>query len=97
LTRRRQYQLLPYSLTSPLLPRLPPEVGRVGVLPRLDDRAAHGAGAGEQVEQLFAVAPADGALQRGEVLRKARQLPVERSITPESIRLDPRGKDETGG
>jgi len=26
-----------------------------------------------------------------------KTLPVERSITPESIRLDPRGKDETGG
>src|SRR5690606_42106413 len=49
------------------------EVGRVDLLPGLDDRAAHGPGAGEQVEQLVAVAPADGALQRRQVFREPGQ------------------------
>src|SRR5690242_5945033 len=39
----------------------------------IDDRAANGAGAREPVFQLLALAPADGALQGGEVLVEAAQ------------------------
>jgi hypothetical protein len=47
------------------------EVGCRIVLALFDDRAADGAGAGEQVEQFVALAPADRALERGQILRKA--------------------------
>src|SRR5262245_60532191 len=39
----------------------------------IDDRAAYGAGAGEPFLELLALAPADGALQRGQILVEAAQ------------------------
>jgi hypothetical protein len=44
------------------------EVGRGGILADLDDAAANGAGAGEMVEQRFAVAATDRARQLGKIL-----------------------------
>ena len=49
----------------------PPEVGGRVVLALLDNRAADGAGSGEQIEQGIAIAPADRALERGQILREA--------------------------
>jgi hypothetical protein len=71
-----------------VLDRLAAEVRHVDLLAGLDDRAADGARAGEHVEQLFAVAPADRPLQRGEVLGEARQhledgvLVVQADVAP---------------
>ena len=71
-----------------MLDRLPAEIRRVDFLAGLDDRAADRAGAGEQVEQLVAVAPADRPLQRGQVFRKPRQhfedgvLVVQADVAP---------------
>ncbi|ANN60903.1 hypothetical protein A9K72_31130 [Mesorhizobium loti] len=44
------------------------EIDQFNILPRLNDRAAHRTGAGEQVEQFLAVAPANRSLQRGQIL-----------------------------
>ena len=65
-----------------------PKSGARIVLALLDDRAADRAGAGEQVEQRVAVAPADRALQRGQILGEAlehleHRLPVgEEHVAP---------------
>src|SRR5688500_4999836 len=47
------------------------EIGPFVALALFDDAAPDGAGAGEQVEQALAVAPADRALERGQILREA--------------------------
>src|SRR5438034_3605534 len=64
------------------------EVGGGGVLAGLDDAATGGARLHEQLVQRVAVAEADGALQRGEVLAEAaehlqhRLLVVEEDVAP---------------
>src|SRR3990170_7350540 len=64
------------------------EIGSLGVLARLDDGAADGAGAGEERFKRRAVVPPDHALERGEILREAaehlqdRLLVVEKHIAP---------------
>ena len=49
------------------------EIRRGGVLAGIDDGAADGAGAGEEIEQRVAVAAADRALQRAQILVEAAQ------------------------
>src|SRR5262245_33344536 len=49
------------------------EVGRGGVLAGFDDAFAGGAGFHEQLVERVALAEADGALQRGQVLAEAAQ------------------------
>src|SRR5882672_5920813 len=49
------------------------EVNSSSRLLRLDDAAADGAGAGEEILQLVALAPADVALEGGEVLAEAAE------------------------
>ena len=64
------------------------EVGRGRVLAGLDDAAPDGARLHEQLVERVAVAEADGALQRGQVLAEARQhlqhrlLVVEEHVAP---------------
>ena len=57
------------------------EIGRGIVLALFDDPAADGAGLCKQVEQLVALVPADGALQRREVLGEGGAL--ERDAEPQ--------------
>ena len=64
------------------------EIRRARFLPRLDDAAADGARAGEELEQRIAVAEADGALQRRQILTEAaehfehRLLVVQEHVAP---------------
>ena len=58
---------------APALGALAAEIGGGGVLPGLDDAAADRTGAGEIVEQLIAVAHADRALQRKQLLGEAAE------------------------
>src|SRR5258708_39981295 len=58
------------ALTEPALSSSCASARGSGLL-RLDDRAADGAGGGEEVLELVAFAPAGGALQRGQVLGSA--------------------------
>src|SRR5262249_32155785 len=51
----------------------PAEVGCLGILADLDDATADRAGAGEQIEQRIAVAPADRASERGYVFVEAAE------------------------
>src|SRR6185503_7594059 len=71
----------------------------------IDDRAADGAGAGEPVFELFAFAPAYGALQSGQVLAESaehlqhRLAVVEEDVAPhDRVRCGDAGEvAETGG
>src|SRR5512147_346775 len=64
------------------------EIWCLGILPGLDDAAADGAGAGEQLKQRGTVVPADHALQRGQILGEATEhlehglLVVEEHVAP---------------
>src|SRR5688572_14773648 len=71
----------------------------------IDDRAADGAGAGEPVFELLALAPADRALQGGQILAEAAQhfqhrlAVVEEDVAPHDRvgRRDAGEVAETGG
>src|SRR5579862_4330624 len=79
--------VLPWDAASTLL-RIAAEVRRGGVLAGVDDPAADGAGAGEEVEQRVAVAPADRALKRAQILAETAQhfehrlLVVQEHVAP---------------
>ena len=58
----------------------PAEIGGLGVLARLDDPAADGAGAGEQRFERRAVVPADHALERGKSSEKRPSISSTASL-----------------
>ena len=74
----------------------PPEVGSGIVLAFGDNRAADGAGAGELVEQCVAIAHADCALQRGQVLGKALEH-FEHRVLVGKEHIAPRRRVSQGG
>src|SRR5262245_2617537 len=75
-------------LEGPLILASPAEIRLGGLLARGDDAAADGAGAGEEIEQLVAFAPADGAGQESDILVEAGQhfedrvLVVQEDVAP---------------
>ncbi|KIU01294.1 hypothetical protein QU38_02295, partial [Staphylococcus aureus] len=72
-----------------------PEIGGGIVLPLLDDRAADRAGTAEQLEQLVALAPADRALERGQVLGEALEH-VEHRFLVRQEHVAPHGRVRGG-